>query len=216
MVKRLMTAAILCTLVLNFSAAQENKIKNIEWEKIRAAFKAYCESPSVDSAKKILFFMPVEFDNRAADFEQWVSTSEYIYEHEPFIVLENLIRKGDNFAIRIAFRTLLITDGAFTEDLCSLISESIQADPTTFLEEADRLLDNNRKGHLLNSILRSDNDIDTLVLEEDMEAKKEFSKEIQLRVKSLKTVTRPKLQRIRDICIGKLEGMLRPVDSALF
>ena len=206
--KKFMTAAILFGFSFSFLSAQEIIRQNIDWRNIREAFKAYCQSPSIEKAKRILSVMPVEFDNRTADFKEWVSTSDYIHEDEPFRVLESLVRKGDEFAIRIAFRTLEITDGAFTEDLCSLIAESIRVNPTAFLEEAKYLIDDNRKGHLLNRILNSDYDIDTLALEENSPAQVEFRKEVQLRIKSLVTVTSSDLLSIRDICIGKLKGML--------
>lgn len=208
-----MTATILFSFSFSFLSAQEINRQNIDWRNIREAFKAYCQSPSPENAKRILSIMPVEFDNRTADFKEWVSISQYIYEDEPFRILERLIRKGDNFAIRIAFRTLEITDGSFTEDLCSLIAESIRANPTAFLEEAEYLIDHNRKGKLLDSILSSDYDIDTLALDENPPAQVEFRKEAQLRIKSLETVTRSDLLSIRDICIGKLKGMLDLIES---
>jgi hypothetical protein len=180
---------------------------NINWDEIRRAFGSYCQSPSSGKAIWILSIMPKSFDNRTADHEQWTSTVDYIYEHERFSVLERGIRKGDSFATRIAFKTLNISDGAFTQSLCALIAESIRANPTVFLEELKALFESGDEGDLVYSILRDDLDTDILAIEENPQAKQEYAREINLRIKSLETVTRPDLIDIRNYCLRKYRAM---------
>jgi len=198
------TLAILCISLVSLSTTQEKIGQNIAWDKIREAFRVYCESPSIDNANKILSVMPTEFDNRTADFQQWVSTSHYIWEGEPFRVLRNLVRNGDTLAIRIAFKTLIISDGAFAETLLALIGGSIRANPEGFLEEAKVFIE---YAHRLEILV-----LDTVLPEyygmpdESLEA---FKKEILVRITSLETVTRPDLFNLRNDCISKLKNALK-------
>jgi hypothetical protein len=199
MTKLIIRATILCIILLNFSAAQQNTKQNIDWTKVREAFEAYCEAPSAENAIKILAALPDNFANREADFKQWVSTSRYVYEGQPFRVLDNLVQKGNKFALRVAFKTLFMSDGAFGEDLCGLIGRAIRVNPVLFLEE---IKISGQKGHMLDSILAGQIDADEYRPEV-------VKKEIQLRIYSLKTVDRPDLLELRDICIYKLKESLK-------
>jgi hypothetical protein len=179
----------------------------IDWVNIREAYKAYSISPTSENAQRLLVTLPDKLDNITADAEQWSSTLHFIWEQEPFRVLERLIRQGDEFAIRIAFKTTVITDGACTEDLCTLISESIRVNPLIFLEGLYALI--KKDEHLVRFILRRDDDIDTYTLYDDPQARVEFNKEIRLRMKSLRTVNRPDLIEIRDYCLHRYAKMLK-------
>jgi hypothetical protein len=170
--------------------------QNVEWEKIREAFKAYCASPSADSANKILSIMPKKFDNSTTNFDEWASTVDSIYRGEPFKVLKDLVRKGDEFAILVAFSTLVISDGAFAEELSDLIGESLGVNPTAFLEGAKILIENPQATSVfLKEILAGGfyADSDTV-----------FKQKMQMRIKLLETITRPDLLNIRDICVKEM------------
>jgi hypothetical protein len=201
MTKLIMRATFLCIFLFNFSTAQENIKQNIDWTKVREAFGAYCESPSADNASKVLAALPNTFANRHADFEQWAAVVHYVYEGPPFKVLDNLVRKGDKFALRVAFKTVFMSDGAFGEDLSGLIGRAIRVNPTVFLEEAKIFSGYKDRRFAMGSILAGNIDADDYRPEV-------VKKEIQLRINSLKTVDRADLIEIRDICISELETSL--------
>lgn len=184
------------------------KGQDIAWARIREAFKRYSAIPSSENAERILASLPNNFDNNNVNQEEWERTLNYLdmIDGTPFRVLESRIRQGDESAIRVAFRTNIITDGAVTEDLFAIISEAIRSNPLVFLEELAALRASDEHG--VNFILRQDSDIDTYTLAEDPPSREAFKKEIILRMKVLKTVAQPNLVEIRDYCLKKYEGML--------
>ncbi len=190
-------------------AGQENRTHKIQWEKIRAGFAAYADSPSADNAKRLLSVLPKEFDNATEDYQQWTSTFDSIWLGKPMTVLTEMVRKGDKLSIRVAFRTIIISDGAFTEDLCSLLGESIRVNPIGFLEAAKLFnivpaLSIDQKDHLLGSILAGFIDFDEFrpaVIE----------KELQLRIDSLGRINRADLRQIRDVCLDLLKKHLHEI-----
>lgn len=199
MARRFLSLIICLLSFVILCLGQVEKDTKIDWEILREAFKAYCELPSVENAEKVLVALPGEFDNRALDAAQWSLTVSYIWEGEPLRVLEELCRKGDKSALKIGFRTLLISDGAFTEDLMSVISESIRAKPRAFLEIAKDFLDNfPHKEDSLDGILLRDSDIGIL----DLDA---LRTEYQLRIESLSAINSLRLIEIRDACIRILK-----------
>ncbi len=207
MVKRFLTVVILSSLFLGPMPAQQNKSQIIEWEKIREAFEAYSNSPSADNADKILIVMPKEFDNKTANLDLWGDTLGYIWEGGPYTALKNQILKGDKLAIRISFRTLSISDGAFAESMVALIGESIRPTPEGYLEEATGFM---KYAPRLAFVV-----LDTVLPEfwglpeEDPKGFEEFKKEVQLRIWSLETVNRPDLIELRDKCISRLIREIR-------
>lgn len=180
--------------------------QDIHWARIREAYKTYTSSPSPQNAERLMEVLPSTFDNKSADPKEWSTTLEFL-DNEPFRALEVLIRHGDESAIRIAFRTHVITDGAISEDLLEIISEAIRANILVFLEELKALKKDHE--HSVRFLLRRDGDIDTYTLFDDPQARVEFNREIMLRVKSLRTVTRPDLMEIRDYCLRYYEEMLK-------
>jgi hypothetical protein len=212
MIKIVLTGVILSNLFLSLMPAQQNKNLIIEWEKIREAFEAYYKSPSAANADNILTILPRDFDNRTANLYHWGDTLEYIWQGTTFNVLKNQILKGDRLAIRISLRTLIISDGAFAESLCGLISESIKPNPLGYLEEATAF---RKYAPRMDFII-----LDTVLPEfygspeEDPKGFAEFKKEVQERVWALETVSRPDLIELRDKCISRLIRAIRERGSA--
>ena len=199
MTKMIKMAVVLFVFLLNFSADQENTKQTTNWATVREAFEAYCKSPSADNANKILAALPNNFSNREGDFDQWVSAVNYVYKGQPFRVMDELVRKGDKLALRVACKTLFMSDAAFGEDLCGLIGRAIRVNPRLFLEEIKL---SSLDSDILGSILAGNIDADEYRPEV-------VNKEIQLRIKSLKTVNRPDLLELRDVCIIKLKESLK-------
>lgn len=183
--------------------------QDIDWQRIREAFRIYSAKPSLENAERIIAVLPDKFDNRNVNQKEWELTLDYLdmINGEPFRVLENLIRQGDESAIRVAFKTHVITDGAVSEDLLGILSEAIRANTLIFLEELSVL--RKRDEHSVDFLLRRDSDIDTYTLFDDPQAREEFNKEIVLRMKSLRTVSSPNLIEIRDYCLRYYERLLK-------
>ena len=207
MIKKVLITLAPFILLISTLPAQQKRSQIIKWEQIREAFEAYYRAPSPTNADSILTVLPREFDNRAANLDHWRDTLEYIWQGTTFNVLTNQILKGDRLAIRISFRTLIISDGAFAESLCGLISKSIRPNPEGYLEEAMAF----RKyvPHMDFIVL------DTVLPEfygspeEDPKRFEEFKKEVQERIWSLETVNRPDLIELRDKCISRLIRAIR-------
>lgn len=207
MIKRVLMAVVLSNLLINTMPAQQNKSQRIEWERIRKAFEVYCLAPSAENADSLLSVMPQDFDNRTADQSQWFSTSEYIYNGEPFKVLDDRISHGDRFAIRIAFRVLIFSDAHFSEDVCHLIGKSIKANPEGYLEETKRFYSYAPKSPVgLPETLYPESYY--FRPEEDPNFE-ELKKETLLRKSSLENVTRSDLLAFRDKCVGLLKDYLK-------
>lgn len=183
--------------------------QDIDWPRIREAFKIYSAKPSSENAERIIASLPNKFDYKNVDQKEWELTLGYLdlINGEPFRVLENLIRQGDESAIRVAFKTHIITDGAVEEDLLEILSEAIRANTLIFLEELSVL--RKRDEHSVDFLLRRDSDIDTYTLFDDPQAREEFNKEIVLRIKSLRTVSGSNLIEIRDYCLRYYERLLK-------
>jgi hypothetical protein len=151
--------------------------------------------------------MPKEFDNRTANLDLWGDTLDYIWEGGPYTALKNQILKGDKLAIRISFRTLIISDGAFGESMAALMGESIRPNPEGYLEEATEFI---KYAPQLAFVV-----LDTVLPEfwglpeENPKGYEEFKKDIQLRIWSLETVSRPDLIELRDKCISRLIRKIR-------
>lgn len=211
MVKIVLTAVILFNLFPSPMLAQQNKSQVIEWEKIREAFEAYSQSPSPDNADKIFNVLPREFDNNTANLDQWSATGNYIWEGGPYAALENQILKGDKLAIRISFRTLIISDGAFAEVMCDLIGKSIRPNPEGYLDEAIGFSKYapSMSFIVLHTVLPEFYGLP----EEDPKGFEEFKKEVQERIWSLETVGRPDLIELRDKCISKLIRKIKECGS---
>lgn len=183
--------------------------QDIDWPRIREAFKIYSAKPSSENAERIIASLPNKFDYKNVDQKEWELTLGYLdlINGEPFRVLENLIRQGDESAIRVAFKTHIITDGAVSGDLLEILSEAIRANTLIFLEELSVL--RKRDEHSVDFLLRRDSDIDTYTLFDDPQAREEFNKEIVLRIKSLRTVSGSNLIEIRDYCLRYYERLLK-------
>jgi hypothetical protein len=182
--------------------------QDIDWPRIREAFRVYSAIPSSENAEHIIALLPEKLDYRNVDQKEWELTLNFLdlINGEPFRVLEKQIRRGDESAIRVAFKTQVITDGAVTEDLLGIISEAIRSNTLVFLEKLVPLKTHDE--HSVNFILRRDSDIDTYTLSEDPPAREAFKKEILLRMNALRAVARPDLIEIRDYCLKKYEEML--------
>jgi hypothetical protein len=213
MVKRVLTAVILTNLFLSPMPAQQNKSQIIEWKKIREAFEAYSKSPTADNADKILIVLPKEFDNKTANLDLWGDTLNHIWEGVPYTALKNQILKGDKLAIRISFRTLIISDGAFAESMVDLIGKSIRPNPEGYLKEATGFI---KYAPRMAFVV-----LDTVLPEfyglpeENPKGFEEFKKEVQLRIWSLETVNRPDLIELRDKCISRLIREIRECEPVV-
>jgi hypothetical protein len=183
--------------------------QDIDWPRIREAFRVYSANPSTENADRIIAVLPSKFDSMNVNQKERELTLNYLdmIDGEPFRVLANLIRQGDESAIRVAYKTHIITDGAVSEDLLEILSEAIRTNTLVFLEELIALKKYDE--HSMRFLLRRDDDIDTYTLYDDPQARAEFTKEIVLRLKSLRMVTRPDLMEIRNYCIKYYEELLK-------
>lgn len=207
MIKKVQITLTLFILIISSLPAQQKRDQIIKWEEIREAFEAYYKSPSAANADNILAVLPREFDNKTANLDLWGDTLEYIWQGETFGVLKNQILKGDRLAIRISFRTLIISDGAFAESMCGLIGKSIRPNPEGYLEEAMafRKYVPQMDFAILDTVLPEFYGLP----EEDPKGFEEFKKEVQERIWSLETVTRSDLNELRDKCISRLIREIR-------
>jgi hypothetical protein len=196
MVKRILTAISPGILLCALSVAQEKPEQNVDWSKIRDAFRVYCESPTAANAINILAELPEEL-GRTVDQKQWQSTLDYIFG-PIYSEWAGFVRKGDRSSLQFTLKLINITDGWYTENLCSLIGTTIRVNPTLFLEEMNNL---GKNAFLLSNIVAG--------IDAEEYPPEVAKKEIKFRIESLKTVNRPDLIDLRDRCIRLLEKELK-------
>lgn len=129
MAKKTIIAVIVCELVISFVAAQDIEQKKDDWEENRHIFNAHFASPLIENAEKLLSVLPDRIDVK--DFESLNITMDIFYR-EHISDLSKLVREGDRFALRIAFKATQLMDGIYGESLDSLIGFSIKVAPTAF------------------------------------------------------------------------------------
>jgi hypothetical protein len=187
-------AIAFCMLLVSSASSQESKIKDIDWIRVRDAFEAYCQLPSVENADRILAVTPDGHGYKEGDFKEFAATIRYIFDGRPFKVLNKLVHKGDRSALRVALRTLYFSLGC-DDMVCILIGKSIRVDPIMFLEEFKA-----------SGLERAWLDLIVTGFGWEDEGYPELSdREIRLRLRSLQSVDRPALIDIRDICINRLK-----------
>ena len=205
-------AIIVCIIIIDFVAAQDNKQKKNDWEKNRQLFNTYFASPTTDNAEKVLSVLPDRID--VTDFENLNGTM-YIFYQEHITDLSKMVKEGDRLALRIAFKAGQLMDGIYAESLDSLIGFSIKVAPTAFLEEAvpylkkqsewfASLYPHNQIGvdWLLGGILVGNIDF-------DQNRPDVIEKEIVLRIEALASVKRQDLLELRDICLDILKERIK-------
>lgn len=185
-------------LLVSLAWSQENTIGNVDWAKIRMAFEAYVGRASTENAEGVLAVLPDGYGFQIGDPKEHIAALRYIFGGRSFRKLSKLVRKGDRFALRIAFRTLRLSSGGEDARVCILLGKSIPAHPVLFLEEfRASVLDPAWLDLIVTGYGWADEGYPEL-----------SDKEIRLRLISLRSIDRPDLADIRDICVRRLSKEL--------
>ncbi len=169
--------------------AKDYKDRLFDWGCLKTTWEHYLEYPSSKNAFQVYLNLPTENHIKFNGQKNKKSTIDLIYGN--LRMLENNIYAGERNAVRIAFKLLVISDGAFGEGLCVILGSLIRINPKLFLEELNN--------HPLKAI-----DIKTLIGNYGdifVDKLKAQSLEKTRRIKALELVADEHLIQIRNECI---------------
>lgn len=171
----------------------EDSVPIVDWYKLDTIWQAYLDYPSSDNALKVYRLLPSSghIDYTYSQIETDVIDSIL----ENIILLERQIYACDTNAIKVAFRLLSISDGAFTEVLCMILGNLIRINPQLFLKE---LADNPDWMVILGSLVGNFGD-------EYIDKMRARELEVSDRIKALQSVQDEELLMLREECIKALK-----------
>jgi hypothetical protein len=187
--KRLLT--ILYSLSIIILICKPAHAQCVDWDGIKETYDTYIKDPSSLNAGKLIGILPDDLSMEDRRNPKWGKTLDYIFEHEKFILLENLIKDGDENAINVIFKLKTITDGSSALHTDTVIGSIIIPHTKLFLKT---LKNNRRYVHRLDVILLSTGP--KLVDKFD-----EQSALLRKRYLALKAVKDKSLLLIRDECL---------------
>lgn len=165
----------------------------VDWQGLEAAWNAYYLNPSEEGAGKLLQLLPGSV--KILDIKDGFLVVNSISDH--LGVLEGEIYAGNPNAIRLGFRLLTISYGAFEVALNRIIGNLIAYNPRIFLEE---LAANRSLFLILDPVVAS-------FLREFPNDQAAQDLEKNLRIKSLESVEDKALKSLRNECIKILKKL---------
>lgn len=171
----------------------EDSVPVVNWHRLDTAWQAYLYYPSCDNALNVYKLLPSSghIDYTYSQIEKDVMDSIL----ENITLLERQIYASDTNAIKVAFRLLSISDGAFTEVLCMILGNLIRINPQLFLKE---LADNPDWMVILGSLVGNFGD-------EYIDKMRARELEVSDRIKALQSVQDEELLMLREECIKALK-----------
>jgi hypothetical protein len=163
--------------------------QNDKWIEFELLFNNYLTNPTHEKFIKVYNSLP---DKRMSGENPKNEILDSILLTS--MQLEPMILRGDQDALELGFKLMTIADGEFAEWLDWTIGKLIVTHPALFLEE----LNNHRQitGDIYGLIVNFGPDF--------VENKNGFLIEINKRIKSLKNINDPKLNKVRDECLKEL------------
>jgi hypothetical protein len=167
----------------------------VDWSGLLIAWRQYVSNPSGVNADTLYFYLPTNhwFQQDSA----YAKTFDIIYDS--LFIVEKLMQKQNRIAVKIAFRLLNISDGAFAEDLCSSLGSFIKINPQMFLEELELQWQPNT------GLEQLGNNLGEEFLSNEDSSRAEYKR----RIDALNSVTIPELKKYRDRCVFELELKLK-------
>lgn len=189
--------------IFTFSASYEcSQTVNVDWAQLAILWQKYMKNPNPVLAKEMYNLLPDEKYHEKLNMK----VLELIYMN--IDVCEKMIKNRCRHSVRLAFKLLNLSDGAFSESLFIILGNLIRIDPGMFLSE----LCNHYsiiQGNLI-SILGnygpSFHDRPTM----------DSITETRLRINALRGVYKKSLIALRDKCIDKLEKLLMELEDDKF
>jgi hypothetical protein len=179
----------------------------IDWHIVMGAAQAYFATPITENAQYLFSVLPktqVRGERRRKDF---LEVSSYIDGH--LDLLERQVLKADRNAVKVAVRLWTIADGGFAEDLASMLGDLIRVNPKMFLEEFREFPWPEDYGDFKEWLGEGNLLCNGRILDGEYEASDEAQrKEMELRIKALKTVKDANLAAFRDECISMIKGQM--------
>lgn len=193
--RQLPIALLLSGLLLASVLAGNPQVAQVtmDWQGLEAAWNAYYLNPSEDGAEKMLQLLPGTV--KVIDIKDGFLVLNSINDH--LGVLEGEMYAGNPNAIKLGFRLLTISYGAYEIALNRIIGNLIGFNPRLFLEElaAHRSLFQTLDPLVASFVRDMANDPAAQELEKKM------------RIKSLESVEDKTLKSLRNECIKILKKM---------
>jgi hypothetical protein len=169
-----------------------------DWPAVSLAASRYAATTSESLAGNLLNLLParrLEPEERPPE-----EVVEQLYQLLP--VIAPRLDSGDSPEIRLAFRLIYVSDGAFSEELLALLGGLASHHPEKYLSELLRV----RPG--LSQVL---DPIRSVTFIGPELGSQETLSELRSRERGLRKVVTKKLLPLRDECLGLLEQELRTV-----
>lgn len=109
-------------------------ISDSQWKRISEYVDAYARNPSRKNTQLAIDSLP-EQQTVFSDSAEETRANDIVYSERVMTTLELQVRKKDPESVRLAFKMMNIADGAFAEDLDTLVGKLIRIDPILFLSE---------------------------------------------------------------------------------
>src|SRR5207247_8002334 len=103
---------------------------NVDWGALDRAFSAYIKEPSATRARQITHLLPPGYVVRTTGVFNIEIAERISGQLGP---LDSMTKQANSDAIDVAFALIAISDGAFTEELLTMIARSVDGDPSCFL-----------------------------------------------------------------------------------
>jgi len=194
---RLLKIASAITLLPVIGLCQQTNPSGIDWRSLEVAWQAYIEKPSDRNADRVYNVLPASIPDSIPTSEIGSRVDELIFDNVE--KLEDQVKLKKRSAVRLAFRMMTISDGAFAETLDQILGALIRVDARLFLEE----FRNHR------TIVRGLAGLLGNCGEEFVDNEAAVKKELKARIKSLKAVKDKNLVGVRDECITELNSQLK-------
>jgi len=131
-------AAVSMVMLLATLLAAGTPEYNVDWGALDRAFSAYVKQPSATRARRVTHLLPPGYVVRTTGVFN-VEIAERISGQ--LDTLDAMTKRANPDAIDVAFALIAISDGAFTEELLTMIASSVDADPAAFLAALKRNAD---------------------------------------------------------------------------
>jgi hypothetical protein len=194
-----LTMAILVTI---FAMSLSNEFlfgreQQIDWDSIEKAARIYFEYPSSENAR--IFRQQIQPEKGNYESGRYFRFIGHVFDN--LDVLERQVASGDREAVKLGFMLYSFAIGAAKIDLDCVMGDLARAFPQLFLEE----LSLSPNAHLIEELGQP-------VLQSRLGLGggrlMAYRYELEMRLKSLESVTSESLASIRDTCINKIKAYL--------
>jgi len=191
---------IMAILVTIFAMLLSNEFllgreQQIDWDSIEKAARIYFEYPSSENAR--IFRQQIQPEKGNYESGRYFRFIGHVFDN--LDVLERQVASGDREAVKLGFMLYSFAIGAAKIDLDCVMGDLARVFPQLFLEE----LSSSPNAHLIEELglLQSRLGLGGGRL-------MAYRYELEMRLKSLESVTSESLASIRDTCINKIKAYL--------